>query len=727
MAAQTDIIPSQKPDNRALASLITEIYIARRNSSAYPQGHPVIAASLAKVLSVYESLVREHDEVILGVTNEALMVNGAVFEKSNHIYKNFSRLLFERGIGALLFHSGVTVEELHAFIAILVLKREEIQESGGIEQAWANAGISAMKIRPIRYNLFKSTDQDSISVDQCSNQTDQLWISFVRDLTLGGLAPVESIETAVTGEILAKLLNERFDDGIIDESIVSAAITCFIESESEISPIETSPLELDGQSPYKKLADFVSNLAPELRRQFLNSSFNAITADRHTVAEHILNSLSDSAVIEALDDINHDRLNVTPVVLGLLQRLGANAGSSQNRYEEAVADDDTASKIKTILQENASEEFVPDSYQKKLDKIIASEHLFYQNIEEVPDLQATVENRVIEGSVGQILMNLIRGGAESPEERDMLLQNLTDMFGFFLQTGDYRQLLTMINQLEDGTFPIEIQYRLREEYGRRDFLEELLDGLTIWGKPSYGNIRALITKIGDPSIEVILDRLSEEENMSIRRFYIDSLIDMGPATRVPIFNRLNDTRWYFLRNLLIILFSMNDPSVVDRIRSLLRSEDPRLRHEVLKALVHFRDPQAEQLVVDNLNSQNPELQATAIQLAEHCASPVITAKLTAMLMQGGYSQSECDMKSAIIHTLGEIGRVEVLPELAKILRSRSLFHSGQLAKLKTEIISSLPKYPIKYSRPILELIAKDSGNIARLAEETLRLISGKNS
>ena len=726
MIPPPDIIPSQKPDTSMLASLITELYIARRSSNTYPKGHPVIAASLAKVLCVYTNLVQEHNEIILGVTNEALMVNGVVLEKSNLVYKKFSRLLFERGIGALLFRSGVTIEEIKNFITILVLKCEKIQQYGGIEQVWAKAGITAMTIRPIRYDHFTATDHDSITADQGSNQADQLWNTFARELTLGGLTPVEG-ETNVAPEMLADILNQRFIDGSIDKSEVHAVISSFFENETGNSSTELHSPESDSPNPYKKLAAFISNLAPELRRQFLNSSFSAINSERHAVAEHLLTSLSDNAIIEALDDISHDRLRVSPVVFGLLQRLGTNAGSPQNRDEEDTEDNKISHKMKTILREHASEEFVPDSYQKKLNRIIASDQLSNGNMEDVSYLLTTMENRSIEGSIGHILMNLIREGVESPEERDMLLQNLTDMFGFFLQTGDYGQLLVMINQLKDGTFPIEIQYRQREEYGRRDFLEEILDGLTIWGKPCYGDIRALIITIGGPFVEAILDRLSEEKKMSIRRLYIDCLIEMGPVTRVPIFNRLNDTRWYFLRNLLIILSSQKDPSIVDRIRPLLRSEDLRLRHEVLKTLVHFRDPHAEKLVLDNLNSQNQELQATAIQLAERCASPVIAAKLTQMLVQGGYTQSECDKKSAIVHTLGEISHVEVLPELARILRSRSLLHSRQLTKLKSDIIHSLPNYPLLFSRPVLELIAKDSGEIARLAEEALRIISGKNS
>jgi hypothetical protein len=477
--------------------------------------------------------------------------------------------------------------------------------------------------------------------------------------------------------------------------------------------------------PYQKLADFINNLTPELRRQFLDSSFGAPGQERQQVAERIVNNLSDNVVLETLEDINSNRLNVSPVIFGLLQRLGHNVKSAHGLTEELSEDDELSYKMKTIFREHASEEFIPDDYQKKLNRIIAADNIPRLNMEEVSDLLISLDNRSIENSVGQILMNIFREGVESAEEREMLLQNLGDMFGYFLQTGDYGQLHKMIDQMCDGSFPVEIQYRLRDEYGRREFLEEILDGLSIWGKRRYDDIRSLIYKIGGQFVEAILDRLAEEKNMSLRRFYIDCLIEMGPQTRVPIVNRLYDTRWYFLRNLLIILTAQNDPSVVPVVQPLLRSDDQRLRHEALKMLVHFHDPHAERQVLDDLDSHHVELQTAAIQLSEKCSAPAIAAKLIVMLSQGGFSQTECERKSAIVHSLGEIGRADVLPELAKFLSTRSLLHSRQLTKLKTDIIRTLPKYPPKFSRAILEHIAEGSGDLARPATETLALISGK--
>ncbi|MDD2900104.1 MAG: HEAT repeat domain-containing protein, partial [Desulfuromonadaceae bacterium] len=191
--------------------------------------------------------------------------------------------------------------------------------------------------------------------------------------------------------------------------------------------------------------------------------------------------------------------------------------------------------------------------------------------------------------------------------------------------------------------------------------------------------------------------------------------------------RITDKRWYFQRNLLIILTAINDPAVVPNIRPLLRTNEHRLRLQVMRTLVHFRDPQAEKMIINDLDSPNPDIQTTAIQLAERCTAPAITLKLIGMLSQGGYSQFECEKKCLIVRTLGEIGRVEVLPGLATILSTWSLLHSQQLTKLKVEIIRSLPKYPTTVSRPILERIANGSGEIAHLAAESLRTLSGKST
>ncbi|MDD2897206.1 MAG: hypothetical protein PHI31_00700, partial [Desulfuromonadaceae bacterium] len=584
MITQSNDIPADGVDPKTLSSLIIELNIARRNSLAYPKGHPSVASSLLKVLRIYENLLDIHEEFILGVTSDALMVSGVTLEKTNLVYRDFSRVLFERGIGALVFQRGLTIGELTNFISILGLKREQINQYGGIEQLWSKAGISSLLIRPIRYDIFQTSDEDSVTTDLDSASGEGVWDKFARELTLGELPYGNDEDVRFDPEILAEVLNQQFADGAISTDEVRRAISDLLAPTALDSSLGT----LSGK-PYQKLAAFINNLTPELRRQFLDSSFRSKSHGRQNAAEQIINNLSSITILETLEDINRNLLNVSPAVFDLLQRLGRNVTQSRIDNESDLGGDDLSTKMKTLFREHPSEEFVPDDYQKKLSMIIASDEISRFNMEEVTDLLHTTESSSIESSIGQILMNLIRDGVETPEERDLLLQNLSDMFGLYLQTGDYGQLLMMMHHLTDDTFPLEIQDLLRKKYSQRVFLEEILDGLTVWGKPRYGDIRSLITMVGSPFVEAILDRLAEEKNMSLRRFYMDCLIEMDSLAKEPVIARITDKRWYFQRNLLIILTAINDPAVVPNIRPLLRTNEHRLRLEVMRTLVHFRD------------------------------------------------------------------------------------------------------------------------------------------
>jgi len=723
MAIQNNDIQVSGIDTKALSNLIIELNIARRNSRAYPKDHPAIGSSLLKALASYEGLMNMREEIVLGVTSDALMVAGVFLEKSNLVYRDFAHVLFERGIGALVLRNGLDIEELKNFTVILGLKREDILHQGGIEEVWTKAGIVSLSVRPIRYDLFSTTDEESIGDVPHKPSMEGLWERFARGLSQGGLGHDGSAENNLDPEILASILNRQSAQGATHETSYSAAIIDFMRQDDG-----TQTSGAGSNLPYDKLAVFISNLNPDLRRQFLSSSFDIRNVPNRSALEGIANNLSEEAVIETLEDISLNQLSLPPVIIGLLQRLSRHASTGrQGTNADISSEKDLFQKMKTIFREHATEEFIPDAYQSKLNHLITADTIPHMPTEDINILLETLDNGHIERRIGEILVNLVKESSDDTQEREMLTQNLSDMFAYFLETGDYRQMHRMMNQIEDDSLPVDMQDNLREQYIRHEILEEILNGLTIWGKPRFDEIRMIILKIGTPFIEVLLDRLSEEKNMSLRRFYMDCLIAMGPVTVVPISNRLNDHRWYFLRNLLIILTAQNDPSIVPLIRPLLRNTDKRLRQEVLKTLVFFQDPEAEKQILQELDSQENEKLLAAIQLTEKCQSPDILNKLLDLLAAGGLKQPEYEIKSAVVHSLGEIGRIEALPGLVKILVSTSLFHSKLLISLKTDVVRSLERYPSSSVKPLLERLASGNYEVTHQALESLRNISGKSA
>ncbi|MDA8429850.1 MAG: HEAT repeat domain-containing protein [Geobacteraceae bacterium] len=718
-ANQRSDIQSSGIDIRALASLITELNISRRNFKSYPKGHPVIEGAFQRVISRYNKLLDVQGEVTIGVAKDALMFGTTILEKSNLVYRDFARVLFEHGIAVLTLRRGLTTNELEHFNVILGLKREEINRQGGIEALWEKGQISSLAITAIRYDLFSASGNETAEEGPQPGTDEGIWERITRALMAGNSVRQDGrADPDIDPELLASMLNNKYEHAAANnrESDDLQAVADLIRQENNR---QTSQATLD--MPYNKLAAFVNKLNPNLRRQFLSSTFDIKKLDGTSLTEDLVGNMSADTILETLEDLNQHQVNVPPVIMGLLQKLSAHAGNiaSGNRMTHPH-ENDMQERMRSVFKEHASEEFTPDDYQQKLNALIAQEQMPQSVPDAIDDLLASVESNVVEERISDIIMNLVTTGGESPEEREFFLQNLSDMFGYFLQTGDYGQLVKMIDQSTDSAFPIDIQYYLRENYVRREFLDEILNGLTIWGKPRYHDIKLLITKIRSPFIEVLLDHLATEDNMSLRRFMMDRLIEMGPVTRVPIAIRLDDERWFVLRNLIVILRAHSDTAIIPLIRPLTNHSNSRVRQEALSTLVMLHDAAAEKQVLRDLDSEDRETLYAAITLSEKSRLPDIHKKLLAMLSNGGLTQLEYELKSTVVKSLGELQRSETLPEFAKILGSTSLFHNKLLTRLKLDILRALGRYPLQTVAPLLQRISAGKDEVARQAEEFLK-------
>ena len=80
MNMQPSDIPTGAIDTRILGSLIIELNISRRYSKSYPAGHPVIDASLNKVVALYARLMEAHDEIVVAAAKNALLVENAFLD-----------------------------------------------------------------------------------------------------------------------------------------------------------------------------------------------------------------------------------------------------------------------------------------------------------------------------------------------------------------------------------------------------------------------------------------------------------------------------------------------------------------------------------------------------------------------------------------------------------------------------------------------------------------------
>jgi len=736
---------------RAIVAIATDLNVARRNYNAYPVGHPLVESSITKLINSFKLLYNDTGELQLGITRDGLLLENEFVEKNNQICRNIASAMFERSIGTLLLKEVPSREEMLKLLRILALKREEIFSLGGIEKLWVEANITAIKIFAVRYDCFSGTEEANLlqNADSESRET-SVWEKLLKLFmqgTLGGIN-TDSGED-IKPEKLAAAMNAYFTQNIgagktfPPDTIknVSGIITNIFnasDDETGSSPTDDGENTSDKTSnksgnftdwsdvvihnplPIKaELASFISVLHPELRRQILNGFFETGQDDNSAGSElfRYLGSTTIQKTYATAEEYASAPKLLQKILRKLLPHLDENS-------EFNSSDDEIRTKMHTLLQEHQIETFMPDEYMQGIQSMFESGESSVIDDATRNELLNTLNSGFIDNRSSEIILELVFADPTG-ETASELIQNLAEMCGHFLELGDYEQVLKILAQAADPRLPQPLRIAMRDAFCKQEFMDEILSGLKIWGKPKYEQVTLLIQVLGRAFIEPLLDQMSEEENMSLRRFMMDRIQSFGAVARPNLLARLSDTRWYVLRNIIIMLRALGSIDDLERLRPLLKNPNQKVRAEVLKLLLQLGDPVAQRQLLRELESSDRETQLGAISMIDRNSSSEIVRKLAGMVNSGGYTAVECELKSAAIHALGEIGKAEALPELAKLLTARSLIAFKALNRLKFDLIQSLEQYPPAASLPILERISTGSDENSRYAANLLRTIRSR--
>lgn len=703
-----------------LSTLVIELNILRRHVTAYPAGHPVPREAARKVAHLLARLLENTASVTLGIARETILFGDHPLDRKNPVFRDFARVLSDRGIVTITCHRGLDDIELLRFGDILSRSREEINACGGIEAVARVEGLSRLEVQGVNYDLFKVTEAEQLpGVKDGGSGSASLWEQFVRGLQDGTVDPFgDSTENRppMDPRILADVLNGRaFSDPDRQDETYDAVIAAFMRR------IDRGSGEPSEPECVVRLGTLAENLSPELRRQFLGRAFNAL-ADRPEAAGRFVSSMDDNIILDTIEELNTRNVPVPPLILTLCQKLNAYSDDSEAPLPVSRAEaGKVAQNLGTMLSAENFEQYVPEVYQGNLEQIVAAGKIA-SGLSEAETLRELLESENYEAKVGTIILELMKSDP-AWEDTAGMGESFGELCAYYRDAGDFPALKAVCEHLPPpGEAPSTLlQQRLLRVIGAPSFIAPLMDAPAVWGKGRYDEIRAVITMIGAPCVQPLLDRLAEEESMSLRRYYMSCLLSLGEAARDEVVARLDDERWFYVRNLVTVLRGLDDPTAVRPLNRLLHHPHPRVRQETLRTLVHFRDPEGERMLLRELGSSDRETLLTAIQLSDRSLSPKVRERLTGILSKGGITGSGIDIRCAVVKALAETGDPAALPDLARLLRSRSILRSASLIRLKAEVVRSLSKYPPEAALPLLrEAAASGVPDVELAARQTLR-------
>jgi len=725
-------------DPKTLNRFIFLFNIARHHARSYPAEHPQIARSIQNFLTLLDTLLEVRDEITIGVAKDNLIIGDASLER-NAVFKDLANSLFECDIASFTIRRSVSPEELLHFYQFLIMSADEIRDRGGFSYLLREAGVGSIRVLDIDYSSFHSTEVESIKAPTKEEEeaiVDMPWESFISGLIDGRLSA--DGEKAVAEEIdpatLAKLMNEQARLGDASEKqgeeSYEATITNFFKE-----------LDKEGLNSQQRaasmirLGSFVDQLNPDLRRDLLNSTFATI-GDRTELAEEMLTGISPSTLIEIFGEARDEKIETPTGLLNLLAKLSENAARDVTsarviqQHGDAV-ETEIEARVRTIFQSGTPGKFIPDDYQKFLQDVLNLERLDNIPQSTVEELSRTLAGHEIETSVLNVILDLIDDDPMS-EQADLMTRNLIDLVHYFIEVGDFDSLAKTYDRLhqhheESEAFSIPIAEETLKVYDSEEFTNAILEGLNIWGEEKHDAIRRLIGHISAPFIQPLIERLGDEEDMAMRQYLMSVMLEMGEPTKQALIKRLHDPRWYFVRNIIILLRRYDDPSVMQPMKRLIGHKHPKVHFEAMKTYLHFKDPKADLYLIREMQSDNILRRKNAALLASNSSSPAVHQELINIVLEGR-NDPEYELRTVALKSLADIADPNFLPSLWPALGTRNLFRPGLHKEFKINLLRSLTRYPHDAARSFLtELAEQPKGELAETARQVLRRLPKRSN
>jgi|Deesub1362A_J573_1020465.scaffolds.fasta_scaffold00004_279 hypothetical protein len=681
-------------DARLLSEAVIELNISRRNVGLYPPEHAIIKDSIARAHSLLESLFELRSEITLGIAKDALVIDEHTLDRKNPVFKEFALSLHNKGIAAITFSSGLTKEELVGLHELITMK--DAPTGKGIVELAEKKGIRHITLNPIDFSTFKFIE----GARRAEGAGGDTLEDYVYGLLEGKLTTDDSAAALLSAppEEVASLLNNAMSADTKDETY-ERVITTYLRKKGET--------QLSRES-FEKFLSLIDNLNPTLKRQFLSRTFTHHRVEIKDV-EKILTEMTSESFQKMVEIFTRHSSMVPDTLKNLIDKLSSIKEDTVFDFDvlldnEAVVHDiEIDEDIIGLFKEDHFKTFVSNGYQRDLTAMLKASPVKRIQMEE---LGQECKSEVIDRVTSEVILEALEAGIATNEEYLTLLTRLTELATEFVETGRFEEILNIYNTLYpyslSGSFTHEISSVISYFFHSEAFISKFINAIKLWGKRDREGVTRLARVLKAQLIPPLVDALLEEGNASHRRYLLSLLGELGSDVVPEAVRRLDDRRWYVVRNMLYLLRECGNGKHANHVRRFVKHKNTRICIEAVKTLLHFKTADSVPYLKFYLQSNNARLREQAIRLAGAYRVKAAVPYLLDILEKRDMLGADSYYKISVVKALGDIGDKSAIPHLLKIYNSKALLFKGSLEELKVEIFRNLDNYPLEALKPLLE-------------------------
>lgn len=613
----------------------------------YPPGHPALAPTAAGVNRRLSSLLHDRVTLNLGVAREQLVIEGVATDAGHPLLRSLAERLHKHQIGALSFNRGVETQELGEVLALVATEPERTGQPLGLEPESVLRGRPHVHLHPLRYERLELEEEGARR--ERSGHATHLWIGLAQAAMASEEAETEGGGASDPGTV-ARAIDRRSGEEAYDQVIVGYMLQ--IAEELKGSSGE------EARQLRSRMSSLIAQLKPDTLNRLLHMGGNP--TQRRKFLLDASQGLSVDAVLELVESASQSwNAGISGSMLRLLSKMARHAEvEDQPSHDEADAA--LREQVQRLVSNWNLENPNAAGYDRALERMAGGAPMV---VLQTRPAHAPEPDRVVKMSL------------EVSEAGDATWRAVDEL----VERGD---LAALIGILDDSPSPNGVRKALWDRLATPAAVRKVLEAET----PELETLDRLLEHVGVEAAEELIETLINSSSRATRRGLFDRLARLGPQVGPLLMRRLEDPRWYVLRNMLALLGEMQElPTGLSPAR-FINHENPLVRWEALKLCMRLPE-ERDAAVVAALQDESDRSVALGLAEAERGCPPGAENRLVDLATDRG---TRPEFRQMAIRALADLGSDAALHTLLRLTRGRRRwFRRRELPEPTAHVLTAL--------------------------------------
>ncbi len=689
---------------RPVLDIFSRLSVACKSRSLYSADHPAARDAVTLLHAVMEDSLAEIPHIDVQVVKDSLVFEGQVVGSGSESLRRLASRIRFLNIQEISLAAGASLEEAAALVELLASEPEEVETAGGPEtflMAMGAANIAVAESASARAEETAADPQGPMAALETEEREEepQSISEEVEDLLELLLYPEE---------LGRKLMGMSGEDGApLSGAGLSDAIYSFLESALAMVGKDFPQLEATCR---RSVAESILFLRTEVRNLLLvRNMLPRLGAG--SMSSAVLAQFSPQEMADMLSHFFPAVPELTPKADAILRAVGFNKGEvdlALRLLRDRLVDlgQVPPELLPTLPGEGGSG---AEAALERLPELEEMHSILGEYSEE--------ELREIEA------ISLFDPAAEMPAETAPMLVDLLRRAGSLLNPGKAVELLQqafwslamtgrlglaamalqgtseILSHADPALDPYRSDLRRMTEEAAAEKVMQRVIQLACENRSDPRSLEGLkdyMAVLGEKGVSAMVEALGAEDDMSVRKFIIDTLTTLCRDRVALLGAHINDPRWFLVRNLVTIMARLHTPETLPFLRVTLEHPNPKVKHESIRALGLTGGREASDLLMRGLGDADEKARVLCIRWLGRLQESRAVGPLVRMLEDRDPGAENPAVKKEIVISLGEIEAPEAFEVLSKYRSKQKLLNRAEWLEVNQAAAEAMERLKAKF-------------------------------